>query len=142
MTIVLLIHAANLAIDVLDYTLDGPTTATTGVPSDWFTVALGDGTLADPDTITPDDGGAGGTFSVPYVVLTDWGRVAYFTYTPAAAGTVTICVTDSGGLEDPPCIVLTVTDPVVEDIEHGPIIMLNPHGWPNGPPSRWEGGFR
>jgi hypothetical protein len=144
MTIILLIHAANLPIDVLDYTLDGPSTATVGLASDQFVVELGEGTLASPDTVTPDDGGAGGAFSVVSVILTDWGRIASFTYTPAAAGAVTISVTDSGGLTDPPPIILTVSELVVvdEDITHGPIVMLHPAGMPAGTWSRWEGGPR
>jgi hypothetical protein len=87
---------------------------------------------------------AGGAFSVVSVILTDWGRIASFTYTPAAAGAVTISVTDSGGLTDPPPIILTVSELVVvdEDITHGPIVMLHPAGMPAGTWSRWEGGPR
>ena len=105
---------------VTAYTLSGPSTATVGVPSDYFTVALGAGTLADPVVITPDDGGAGGTFSVAFVTLSDGTRTAIFTYTPAAAGTVTISVTNDDSLTDPDPIVLTVSDPLPhEDVHHG-----------------------
>jgi hypothetical protein len=112
---------------VTDYALDGPRTATVGVVSDQFVVTLGAGTLASPVDITPHDGGAGGTFSVAFVTLSDGTRTATFTYTPGAAGTVTISVTNNGGLTNPAPIVLTASAPRAPvDVTHGPIVMLKP----------------
>lgn len=122
---------------VLDYDLTGPSTATVGIPSDYFTVELGAGTLDDPVNITPDDGGAGGSFSVVFVTLTDGSRLATFTYTPVAAGSVTIGVTNDGGLTDPDPIILTISDPIEpDDVTHGPIVMLAPAA------TRWYRGGR
>lgn len=119
------------------YTLAGPSTATTGIQSDPFTVELGPGSLDNPDTITPDDGGAGGTFSVVSVVLTNTGRIATFRYTRETAGTITISVTDSGSLTDPPPIILEVSDPLTpEELRASPIVMLRPA------PTLWYRGAR
>lgn len=121
---------------VTSYTLTGPSTATVGIVSDYFVVTLGPGTLGSPVDITPDDGGAGGTFTVVSVTLTDSIRSALFAYTPAVAGTIMICVTNDGGLDDPPCLTLNASAaPEPEDITHGPIIMLKPAKY------RWRGGF-
>lgn len=114
-------------IYVTEYELDGPSTALTGVLSDYFTLTLGDGVLASPVTITPSDGGAGGTFDFTTVILTDGTRVGYFRYTPAAPGTITISVTNDGGLADPDSIILAVSDPVPVDLSaREPIVMLKP----------------
>lgn len=122
---------------VTDYTLDGPSTATVGFASDDFTVELGTGTLASPVEITPDDGGAGGLFSESFVTLSDGSRLATFTYTPASAGSVTISVTNDGGLTDPDPIILTASDPAPSGLSgHGPIVMLRPAA------TRWYRGGR
>lgn len=112
---------------VTTYTLSGPSTATVGLASDQFFVELGLGQQVSAVTITPDDGGAGGTLSLASVTLTDTHRIASFTYTPLAAGTVTISVTNDGGLTDPDPITLTVSDPLSpEELGHPPIVMLKP----------------
>ncbi len=114
-------------VTVTDYTLTGPSTATVGVASDQFVVTLGAGTLGTTVNITPHDGGAGGSFSVAFVTLSDGTRFGVFTYTPHAAGTVTISVTNSGTLTNPPPITLTVSAASTpEDVTHGPIVMLRP----------------
>ncbi len=121
-------------IFVSDYALDGPSTVTVGLASDQFFVTLGDGVLASLVTVTADDGGAGGSFSVADVVLSNGIRLRSFTYTAASAGTVTISVTNDGGLDDPDPIILTVSDPLTPaDLTHGPIVMLNPAA------TRWYG---
>ena len=112
---------------VTGYALDGPNTATVGVVSDQFIVRLGAGTLGSPVQIMPHDGGAGGSFSVTLMTLSDGSRVAFFTYTPVSAGTITISVVNGGTLDDPDPIVLTVSNPLdVDDVTHGPIVMLRP----------------
>ena len=94
---------------VIDYIFVGPATATVGAASDWFTVTLGPGVLSDPVSITPDDSGAGGTFSVASVVLTNAVRSAQFTYTPAGPGTIILSVTNDDSLTDPPSLILIVS---------------------------------
>ncbi len=114
-------------VTVTDYSLSGPATATVGIPSDQFVVTLGAGTLGTTVNITPSDGAAPGSFSVSFVTLSDGTRSATFTYTPAAAGTVTISVTNSGTLTNPPPLTLMVSAASTpEDVTHGPIVMLKP----------------
>lgn len=87
------------------YTVSGPSTGLTGVPSTSFTLTLrGSATfVADSDsvarqTITLNDGGAGGTFTTsvgptgtgPLAVTASSGTSWTFTYTPASVGTKTI----------------------------------------------------
>ncbi len=86
---------------VKDYTLTGPSTGTVGVASSNFTVTLGTGTLANTLRITPDSGGAGGTFTPAYLDLTNTTRSGAFSYTAASAGTVTISTTNNGNLTNP-----------------------------------------
>jgi len=104
--------------------LDGPDTATVNVASDEFTVRIASGLGVGSVRVTPDDGGAGGSFSVAYVTLSDGSRSATFTYTPVAAGVVEISVSNDGGLDDPAPIILEVT--------RAPIIMLRPGAWRAG----------
>jgi hypothetical protein len=112
---------------VTDYALAGPSTATVGVASDQFVVTLGAGTLGSTVNITPSDGAAPGSFSVTFVTLSDGSRFAVFTYTATAAGTITISVTNNGGLTDPAPLTLTVSAASTpEEITHGPIVMLRP----------------
>jgi hypothetical protein len=94
---------------VTTYTLSGPSTGVVSSPSGAFTVTLGSGSLSGSVTITPSDGGAGGSFSPASVSLSGAVRTATFTYTPIAAGTVTIATTNNGGLTDPAGISYTVT---------------------------------
>jgi Phage tail protein (Tail_P2_I) len=71
------------------YTLTGPASGVAGVVSSNFTVALPTNTItAVPVTVTPNDGGAGGTFTPTSVQLYATRREraaasATFTYTPA-----------------------------------------------------------
>lgn len=81
-------------------TLTGPSSATVGSASSAFTVAA-NGTLSSNVTVTPSDGGAGGTFTPSTVTLTPASTSATFTYTPSSTGTKTITVTNSGSLSNP-----------------------------------------
>jgi Phage tail protein (Tail_P2_I) len=81
------------------YTLAGPASGDVGSASAPFTVASTD-VHAGTVTITPSDGGAGGTFTPSTVQLTAAVTSATFTYTPLAAGTVSISATNDGGLAD------------------------------------------
>jgi phage tail P2-like protein len=81
------------------YTLAGPASGDVGSASAPFTVASTD-VHAGTVTITPSDGGGGGTFTPSTVQLTAAVTSATFTYTPLAAGTVSISATNDGGLAD------------------------------------------
>jgi hypothetical protein len=84
------------------YTLAGPSSGAPSVPSTNFTVALpAGGVVLATVTVTPHDGGSGGTFTPTTVGLTTAAPSATFTYTPASVGTKTISVTNNGGLTDP-----------------------------------------
>jgi hypothetical protein len=90
------------------YLLTGPSTGVVGVSST-FTVSLPPSTtLSAVVTITPHDGGAGGSFNVDSVTLSTGSASATFAYTPASYGSVTISVTNSSTLNDPPALTLSV----------------------------------
>jgi lysophospholipase L1-like esterase len=84
-------------------TLSGPSFVATGVPSANFTVALSPqgSSVAGTVTVTPSDGGAGGTFTPSTVSLTTASPSATFTYQNAAALTASINVSNNGGLSNP-----------------------------------------
>lgn len=80
-------------------TLSGPSSGTTGVASTNFTVGA-NGTITGTVTVTPADGGAGGTFTPTTVAISSGTPTATFTYTPASTGVKTISISDDGGLTD------------------------------------------
>lgn len=89
-------------VDTLDgpataTTLIGPSSGTTGVPSTNFTVGA-NGTITGTVTITPGDGGDGGTFTPTSVAISSGTPTATFTYTPASTGVKSISISDDGGL--------------------------------------------
>jgi Pectate lyase superfamily protein len=83
------------------YMIKGPLTGSIGVPSADFTVSLPASTCTGGAgvTITPNDGGLGGTFTPATVVL----RIgsATFKYTGVSAGVKQILCTNNGGLINP-----------------------------------------
>jgi phage tail P2-like protein len=94
-------------IEAETYHLAAPPDASgpVAVHSDLFTVALP--TLSTVDaivTVTPDDGGQGGTFIPASAKLSNANPVAQFAYMPASAGDKTISVTNDSGLADPPAV--------------------------------------
>ncbi len=92
------------------YNLTPPSSLITGVgdTSGSFTVGLPNGRfVSSPVTVTPNDGGEGGTFTPSSVVLSDANPTATFTYTAAQAGTITIGTTDNGGLNNPAPVIFT-----------------------------------
>jgi hypothetical protein len=97
------------------YTLSGPGSGVVGVPSTNFTVALPvGGAVIGTVTVTPNDGGAGGTFIPSTVDLTTAAPSATFTYTPASTGSKTISATNSGGLTNPAPLTYSATAPFVD----------------------------
>jgi hypothetical protein len=94
-----------LRFSASEYTLAAPTPAqgAAGLPSGLFVVTRR--TAGSLVTVTPSDGGAGGTFTPTTVTLGGTiGNAAHFTYTPAAAGSTTITTTNSGGLLNPAAV--------------------------------------
>lgn len=90
------------------YALTGPVSGVLGLVSGNFTAKLLTGsTVPGPITITPDDGGAGGTFAPVSVILTTSSASATFTYTPASYGAKTISTTNSGTLINPAPVTFT-----------------------------------
>lgn len=84
------------------YALSGPSTGGVGVESTDFTVELPVGSAVFGSvTVTPSDGGDGGTFTPTTVNLSTIAPSATFTYTPASSGSKTISVTNNGGLTNP-----------------------------------------
>ncbi|GCE81796.1 hypothetical protein [Komagataeibacter oboediens] len=84
-----------------EYTLSGASTATAGTPLMLILTPNNDGPGTDT-TVTLSDGNAGGTFSADTVTFNGCTNTARtVTYTPKAAGTVTISVTNTGALTNP-----------------------------------------
>jgi len=81
-------------------TMTGPITGTVGVASSAFTVSA-DGTLSGSVTVTPSDGGAGGTFTPTTLSLSSGVTSGTFTYTAASSGAKTISITNNGSLTNP-----------------------------------------
>ena len=96
-------HPGNTTATYYNLTAPNSPISGVGIPSGSFTVGLPNGRfVSSPVTVTPNDGGAGGTFTPASVVLSDASPTATFTYTAAKAGTITIATTDNGGLNNPP----------------------------------------
>lgn len=107
---------AKIGLTVLatGVTLIGPRGGASGVISAPFTVGLSPAgsQFGSTVTVTPSDGGAGGTFTPTTRVLAadTAGVTGTFTYTPGSDGTVTISVTNNRSLTNPAS--LTYTSPL------------------------------
>ena len=102
--------ASAPAVVATTYIFSGPSSGTVAAASTPFSVHLLSGqTVPAPVTVTPHDGGAGGTFTPVTVNLTTAAPSATFTYTPASAGAKTISVTNNRGLTDPANLTYTAT---------------------------------
>lgn len=81
------------------------------VPSANFTIGA-NGSITGTVTVTPSDGGAGGTFTPTSVAISSGTPTATFTYTPpAGSATRTISVTNNGGLTNPSSVSYVVNAP-------------------------------
>jgi hypothetical protein len=99
-------NAITIVATLPRYTLSGPASGTVGSASTPFTVASSDvhsGTV----TITPHDGGKGGTFTPATVQLTPAAPSATFNYTPAQEGAIAINTTNNSGYVDPAALSYT-----------------------------------
>ncbi len=88
------------------YTLTGPSAGRPGVASTNFTATLNSAATSTV-TITPSDGGAGGTFTPSTVSITTGNTVGTFVYTASSAGAKTISTSDDAGLTDPGSVTFT-----------------------------------
>jgi hypothetical protein len=92
------------AATALTLTAPSPASGKANAPSGLFFAALASGGVSSPVTVTPADGGAGGTFNPATVVLTTDRPSAHFRYIPPASKdgqSVTIAITNDGGLTNP-----------------------------------------
>lgn len=89
-------------------TLSGPSGGVVSVASSNFTVGA-NGAITGTVTVTPSDGGDGGTFTPTSVAISSGTPTATFTYTPASTGVKTISISDDGGLTDASSISYTVS---------------------------------
>lgn len=91
------------------YTLTGAATATAGTAVT-LTITPDNSGPDTATTVTLSDGDAGGTFSPTAVTLAAWDATAQtVTYTPKAAGTVSISATNSGVLTNPAALSVVVS---------------------------------
>lgn len=81
-------------------TFTGPTAGLVGSPSSNFTVSA-NGTITGTVVVTPNDGGAGGTFVPTSVSISSGSPTGNFAYTAATSGAKTISLTNNGGLTNP-----------------------------------------
>jgi len=87
---------------VSTYLLSGPSAGIAGAPSGPFTVQLpAGGVIIGSLIVTPDDGGAGGTFAPSVLELNNSTPSATFTYNPPTGGNKTISVTNNLGFTNP-----------------------------------------
>jgi hypothetical protein len=98
-------------------TLTGPSSGTVSFASTNFTVGV-NGDITGTITVTPNDGGDGGTFIPSSVTISSASPTATFTYTAIDAGspTATINVINDGGLTNPAGIAYSATLPAATSI--------------------------
>jgi lysophospholipase L1-like esterase len=109
------------------YSLTGPSSAEVGQHSGDFTVTPNANYTG---TITPSDGGAGGTFTPSSLTFSASESPQTFTYTPASSGTISISTTSSPGLTDPSALSISVSGtPVGEVSVDNPNLVWSPYNW-------------
>lgn len=101
----------DLVASATGTTLTGPSGGVVGAASTNFTVGVTPvgGEITGTLTVTPNDGGAGGSFSPTTLALTTGSPTGTFVYTPATTGAKTIGITDNGGLADAASLTYTVS---------------------------------
>ncbi len=108
--------------------ITGSSTATIAAPLAFYTINA-DGYLASPITVTPTDGGAGGTFTPATLTFNSSVISGTVAYTAAAAGTVDVTTTNTGGLNNPsPGVVVTVP-PSTTVYTNSPAFVFSPGNW-------------
>jgi lysophospholipase L1-like esterase len=106
--------------------LTGPSAGTTGTASTNFTVTPNS---AYTGTITPSDGGAGGTFSPSSISFSNSSTPQTFTYTPAATGTKTISISSSPTIINPTSLMYLSTSPSSFIAPNDSNIFYSPENW-------------
>jgi len=92
-------------------TMTGPSTSVVGSASTAFTVTA-NATATSAITLTPSDGGAGGTFSPTSPTIAAGSASTTFTYTAGSMGAKTVSVSNGSGLTGPASATLTaITQP-------------------------------
>lgn len=92
-------------------TMSAPAGGPELVPSANFTIGA-NGSITGTVTVTPSDGGAGGTFTPSSVAISSGTPTATFTYTPPSGSAArTISVTNNGGLTNPSSVSYVVNAP-------------------------------
>jgi Bacterial Ig-like domain len=81
-------------VELLRYNLTGPSSGTANVPSTNFTLTPAASTT---DTVTPSDGGKGGTFTPARLTFNASGAAQTFTYTPTTTGEISLTLTSADG---------------------------------------------
>lgn len=94
--------ATTNVVEATRYFILGPDTGIVSVPNG-FAAQIPEGSVlaSEPVSILLSDGGAGGMFSPPTVVLTNAAPMAGFTYTPSSTGLKVISGTNDKGLINP-----------------------------------------
>jgi hypothetical protein len=78
----------------IGFSVTGPTSGTVGRPSANFTLTPAATTTG---TVTPSDGGKGGTFTPPSFTFNASGAAQTFTYTPTTTGEISLTLTSADG---------------------------------------------
>lgn len=101
----------NVASVATSYTISGATTGSVGVASSNITATISPvgGTTTGSVTITPSDGGGGGTFTPTALTVSTGTQSASFTYTAGSSGAKTISFTNNGGLTNPSNLTFTAS---------------------------------
>lgn len=99
-------------------TLTGPSSGTVGSLSTNFTAGVTPvgSTFTSPITITPSDGGDGGTFTPATLQLTTGSPTNTFKYTAASAGAKTISIADDRSLTDATPLTYTAEEPATPGV--------------------------
>jgi lysophospholipase L1-like esterase len=103
------LQAADPGSPATGLSLAGPSFAAEGAASSAYSVALSPSgsSVSGTVTVTPSDGGAGGSFTPASIALTTASPGATFTYTNTRPCTASINVTNNGGIANPTQSIVT-----------------------------------
>jgi len=120
-------YSASTTVSAATYTMSGPSSGIINQASGNFTVTP-NGIYTG--TITPSDGGAGGTFTPTSLAFAGTSVAQTFTYTPASTGTKTISVSSSPALIDPLSVSISVSSLSAGTISVGDSNLIwSPYNW-------------
>jgi hypothetical protein len=101
--------------------LSGPTLGQVNQVSSNFTVAA-NGQVSGSVTVTPSDGGKGGTFNPSSFTMTGVSPSVTFTYTPSQTGNINISISNNGTLANPAAITYNSVLPATQVMLSGPAL--------------------